>query len=121
LTSAGGHAFVGDERRRVVTGVVTHDVGGRLALFAGVGAFRARGVADTRFSVGGEATLLSRVVGGIRVDHGTGQDRGPAVLLYGNGHLPFGPAALRQALRLQIEHRIQPANHATGFALSHVF
>lgn len=41
--------------------------------------------------------------------------------LYGNGHLPFGPSAFRQALRLQIEHRIQPANHVTGFALSHVF
>jgi hypothetical protein len=121
LTSVGGHAFIGDERRRVVTGVVTHDVGGRLALLAGVGAFRARDVADTRFSVGGEATLLSRVVGGIRVDHRTGQGRDPVLLLYGNGHLPFGPAAVRQALRLQIEHRIQPANHATGFALSHVF
>jgi hypothetical protein len=61
------------------------------------------------------------VVAGIRVDHRTGQGRDPAVLLYGNGHLPFGPAAFRQALRLQIEHRIQPANHVTGFAFSHIF
>jgi hypothetical protein len=121
LTSVGGHAFVGDERRRVVTGVVTHDLGGRLALLAGVGAFHAAGVTDARFSLGGEATLSSRVVSGIRVDHRTGQGRDPAVLLYGNGHLPFGPAAFRQALRLQIEHRIQPANHVTGFAISHVF
>lgn len=121
LTSVGGHAFIGDERRRVVSGVLTHDLGGRLTLLAGVGAFHAGGVTDTRFSLGGEATLSSRVVGGIRVDHRTGQGRDPAVLLYGNGHMPFGPAAFRQALRLQLEHRIQPANHAMAFAVSHVF
>jgi hypothetical protein len=121
LTSVGGHAFIGDERRRVITAVATHDVGGRVAILAGVGAFHAAGVTDTRFSLGGEATLSSSVVGGIRVDHRTGQGRDPAVLLYGNGHLPFGPAAFRQAFRLQIEHRIQPANHVTGFALSHIF
>jgi len=121
LTSAGGHAFIGDERRRVITGVVTHDLGGRLTLLAGVGTFHAGGVRDARFSIGGEGTLSSRLVGGIRVDHRTGQGRDPALMLYGNGHLPFGPARFRQAVRLQIEHRIQPANHATGFALSHVF
>jgi hypothetical protein len=121
LTSVGGHAFIGDERRRMITAVATHDVGGRLAILAGVGAFHAAGVTDTRFSFGGEATVSSRVVGGIRVDHRTGQGRDPAVLLYGNGHLPFGPAAFRQAFRLQIEHRIQPANHVTGLALSHIF
>jgi hypothetical protein len=121
LTSVGGHAFIGGERRRVITAVATHDVGGRLAILAGVGAFHSAGVTDTRFSFGGEATLSSRMVGGIRVDHRTGQGRDPAVLLYGNGHLPFGPAAFRQAFRLQIEHRIQPANHVTGFALSHIF
>ena len=44
------------------------------------------------------------------------------VLLYGNGHLPFErPSWFRQALRLQVEHRIQPASDATAFALSHVF
>jgi hypothetical protein len=120
LTTLGGHAFIGDERRRVITAVTTHDIG-RLALMGGVGTFRAAGVSDTRFSLGGEVTLSSRLVGGIRVDHRTGQGRDPAILLYGNGHLPFGPPAFRQAIRLQIEHRIQPANHATGFALSHVF
>jgi hypothetical protein len=121
LTSIGGHAFIGDERRRVVTGVVTHELGGRFALLAGVGTFHVAGVRDTRFSVGSEATLSSKVVGGLRVDHRTGQGRDPALLLYGNGHLPFGPAGFRQAVRLQIEHRVQPANHATGFAVSHVF
>ncbi len=121
LTSVGGHAFVGDRDRRVITGVVTHDLGRRVALLAGVGAFRSAGVADTRLSLGGEATLTSRLVTGIRLDHRNGQGRDPIVLLYGNGHLPFGRAAFRQALRLQIEHRIQPSNHATAVSLSHVF
>lgn len=121
LTSVGGHAFIGDERRRLLSAVVTHVLGSRFALLAGVGAFHATGVTDTRFSIGGEATISSRVVGGIRVDHRTGPGRDPAVLLYGNGHVPFGPSSFRQALRVQIEHRIQPANHVTGFALSHVF
>jgi hypothetical protein len=121
LTTIGGHAFIGDERRRVITAVATYDLARRVALLAGIGAFHGAGVTDTRFSLGGEATISSRVVGGVRVDHRTGQGRDPAVLLYGNGHLPFGPPAFRQALRLQIEHRIQPANHVTGFALSHVF
>ena len=121
LTSVGGHAFIGGDGRRLVSGVATHDLGGRLALLAGVGAFRAAGVTDARFSLGGEATLSSRVVGGIRLDHRIGQGRHPAVLLYGNGHLPFGPAVFRQAIRLQIEHRVQRANHVTGFAISHLF
>ena len=120
LTSIGGHAFLGDERR-LITGVVTRDLANRVALLAGIGAFHAGGVTDTRFSVGAETTMSTQLVGGVRVDHRTGQGRDPAVLLYFNGHLPFGPAVFRQALRLQVEHRIQPANHVTGFALSHVF
>jgi len=65
--------------------------------------------------------VTRRLVGGARVDHQTGQGRDPAVLLYANGDLPFGPATFRQALRLQVEQRIQPANHAPAFALSHIF
>ncbi|MGQ0737389.1 MAG: hypothetical protein ACT4QD_27555 [Acidobacteriota bacterium] len=121
LTSIGAHTFIGDAGRRLATGVVTHDFGNRLVLLAGAGAFHAAGVTDARFSLGGEATISPWLVGGLRVDHRTGAGRDPAVLLYGNGHLPFGPPAFRQAVRLQIEHRIQPSNHATGFALSHVF
>lgn len=80
-----------------------------------------RGRDEHRFSFGAEATVTRRLVGGARVDHQTGQGRDPAVLLYANGDLPFGPATFRQALRLQVEQRIQPANHATAFALSHIF
>ena len=121
LTSVGAHAFLGDERRRMVSGVLTHHVAHRFVILVGLGTFHSLGVRDTRFSVGGEADVTSRVVAGLRVDHRTGPGRDPAVLVYGNGHLPFGPSAFRQALRLQVEHRIQPANHTTGVALSHVF
>lgn len=120
LTSIGGHSFFGD-RRRFGTIVVTHDIAGRLALLGGMGTFHAAGVTDTRFSVGGELTLSANVVAGIRVDHRTRQRLDPVVLLYGNGHLPFGPSAFRQALRLQIEQRVQDGNHVTTLALSHIF
>lgn len=121
LTTIGAHTFVGDAGRRLTTGVVTRDLGSRLVFLAGVGAFHGAGTTDARLSLGGEATISRWLVGGLRVDHRSGAGRDPAVLVYGNGHLPFGPPAFRQALRLQIEHRIQPRNHATGFALSHVF
>ena len=121
LSSAGAHAFIGDQQRRAITGVVTHQLSGRVALLAAAGAFRAAGRTDARFSVGSEATLSSNLVGGIRVDHRTRQNRDPAVLLYGNVHAPFGPRAFRQAVRLQVEQRVQSANHATLFSVSHVF
>lgn len=120
LTSIGGHTFLGD-RRRLGTVVVTHDLADRVALLAGIGAFHAAGRTDTRMSLGGELTLSSNVVAGLRVDHRTRQRQDPIVLLYGNGHLPFGPPAFRQAVRLQIEQRVQPRNHITTVALSHVF
>lgn len=121
LRSVGGHAFVGAGGRGFGTVVVTHTIASHVAVVGGIGRFRAAGVTDTRVSVGGEATFSQNAVAGIRLDHRSGGGRDPIVLLYGNGHLPFGPPALRQALRLQIEHRIQPRNHATLAALSHVF
>ena len=120
LTSIGGHSFLGD-RRRLGTVVVTHDFANRVAVLAGVGAFHAAGITDGRLSVGGELTLSPNVVAGVRVDHRTRQRVDPVVLLYGNGHLPFGPPAFRQALRLQIEQRVQERSHTTTIALSHVF
>lgn len=121
LTSAGGHAFVGDGGRRSGTAVLTHDIARRVAIMAGVGAFHVLGATDARFSVGGEITVSPRAIAGVRLDHRTRQGRDPLVLLYGNGHLPFGSAAFRQAIRLQLEHRVQPKNHATMVALSHIF
>lgn len=120
LTSVGGHAFLGD-RRRLATVVATHDVASRVSLLGGIGLFHAAGATDTRFSVGSEFTVSPQVAAGIRVDHRTEQRLDPVVLLYGNGHVPFGPPAFRQALRLQIEQRVQPRNHATLLAISHIF
>ena len=121
LNSVGGHVFVGDRDRQVATLAGTREITDRIALVGGIGVFQAIGVTDTRFSAGAEYTLTRHIVAGLRVDHRTGQRRDPAVQLYGNGHIPFGPAAFRQAIRVQIEQRIQPQNHSTILALSHVF
>jgi hypothetical protein len=121
VTSWGGHAFIGDAQRRVFTAVATQQVGRRLAILGGIGSFHAGGASDTRYSVGAEATVSSQLAGGVRVDHRTGQGRTPAVLVFGNVHLPFGPSTFRQAVRVQVEHRVQRGNHATSFALGHLF
>lgn len=121
LGSIGGHTFIGRDGQRLATAMVTHDVGDRVVLVAGLGAFHAAGLTDARVSLGGEINAAHGLVGGLRVDHRTGQGRDPAVLLYANVHLPFGPDWFRQAFRLQVEHRVQPNNHATALAVSHVF
>jgi hypothetical protein len=121
LASLGGHAFIGDAQRRVFTVLATQQVSDRLAIAGGIGSFHAAGTSDTRYSLGAEATISSRLVGGIRIDHRTGQGRTPAVLAFGNVHLPFGRSAFRQAIRVQVEHRVQRGNHATSFALGHLF
>jgi hypothetical protein len=121
LSSWGGHAFIGDAQRRVFSVLVTQQLNDRIALLGGIGTFHAAGTRDTRFSVGSEVTLSSYLVGGIRVDDRSGRDRHAAVFLFGNTHVPFGPSAFRQALRVQIEHRVQRANHGTTIALSHLF
>jgi hypothetical protein len=121
LTSFGGHSFLGDSDRRSITGVVTRDINDRVLLFGALGRFSVAGADDTRFSVGGEFTATQHLVGGLRVDHRTNLNRDPAVLLYGNVHVPFGPAAFRQAFRVQLEQRIESSNHITAVAFSHVF
>src|SRR5688572_21088049 len=63
LTSIGGHAFIGNARRRLATAVITHDVEGRVALLASVGAFHAAGTTDTRYSVGGATDRASDSAG----------------------------------------------------------
>jgi hypothetical protein len=121
LSSWGGHAFIGDAQRRVFSALVTQQLNDRVAFIGGIGTFHSAGTRDTRFSVGGEATLSTHLVGGIRVDDRTGANRPRAIFLFGNAHVPFGPSAFRQALRLQIEHRVQRANHGTTIAFSHLF
>lgn len=119
LSSLGGHAFLGN-RRRLGSVVATHEVG-RFALLGTVGVFTSPGSTDARFSLGGEYTIVSALVGGVRVDDRTAPGQRPALLLYGNVHVPVGPIAFRQALRLQVEQRVQRPNHVTSIALSHIF
>lgn len=120
LSSLGGHTFLGD-RRRLGNLVATRQLGTKISLLGAVGFDRLADVTRARYSVGTEYTFSEHFVTGLRVDHRTGQGRDPAVLLFLNGHLPFGPAAFRQSLRLQVEQRLQPANHATLVGLSHIF
>jgi hypothetical protein len=119
MSSLGAHGFVGDERR-IGSLVATHEVR-RLALAAAVGLFNAAGATDTRLSLGGEYTVHRSVILGARVDDRTAAAQRAALLVYGNVHVPFGPSRFRQALRLQIEQRVQRSNHITALALSHVF
>jgi hypothetical protein len=121
LTSFGGHSFLGDSDRRSIAAVVTHDVNDRVLLLGALGRYSVAGADDTRFSAGGEFTATQHLVGGLRVDHRTNLNRDPVVVLYGNVHVPFGPAAFRQAFRLQLEQRIESSNHITAIAFSHVF
>ena len=120
LTSLGGHVFVGD-RRSLGNFVVTSDVTRRWSVLGAVGFDRSRDVARARFSVGGEYVVHPLVIVGGRVDHRTGQNRDPAVFVYANGHLPFGPDWFRQALRVQFEQTLQSGNLRSAMALSHIF
>ncbi len=119
LSSLGGHAFF-DARRRMGSVVAAHEVG-RMALVGALGVFASPGTTDARFSVGGEYTFSRTIVGGVRIDDRTARGQAPALLLYANGHLSFGPEAFRQAVRLQVEQRVQRRNHITTVALSHIF
>ena len=119
MRSIGGHLFAGEDRR-LATVVATHELK-RVAMFGAVGRFTATGATDTRLSVGGEYTIHPSLILGARLDDRTTAGQTVAGLLYGNVHIPFGPARFRQALRLQIEQRVQRRNHITAVALSHVF
>lgn len=120
MSTFGGHAFTGRDRR-LGSLVVTHDLTPRLSLVGAVGRFWTPAAADTRFSAGAEYTVSRFLIGGVRVDDRTAQNVEPALLLYGNVHVPFGPAAFRQALRLQVEQRVQQRNHVTTLGFSHIF
>lgn len=119
-TTFGGHAFAGRDRR-LGSLVVTRDLTSRLAIVGAVGHFWTPAVADTRFSAGAEYTVSRFLIGGLRIDDRTAPNVDFALLLYGNVHVPFGPAAFRQALRVQVEQRVQRRSHVTTVALSHVF
>lgn len=119
-STLGGHVFTGRDRR-LGSVVVTHDITPRLALLGSVGRFWTPAAADTRWSVGGEYLFSRFLIGGVRLDDRTASNIDAAVLLYGNIHVPFGPEVFRQALKFQIEQRVQRRNHITTVGLSHIF
>lgn len=116
----GGHVFTGRDRR-LGSVVATHDITPRLTVLGSVGRFSTPAAADTRWSVGGEYLFSRFLIGGVRLDDRTASNVDAAVLLYGNIHVPFGPEAFRQALKFQIEQRVQRRNHITTVGLSHIF
>jgi hypothetical protein len=120
LSTIGGHAFLGD-RRRLANVLVVRQIGERVGLVAALGLDHVASVTRTRYSFAAEYTVNAFLVSGLRVDHRTSTGRDPAVHLFGNVHVPFGAAAFRQAVRLQIEQRVQSGNHGTLVGLSHVF
>lgn len=120
LHSIGGHAFVGD-RRSLGHVVAVSDIAQKLLILGAVGFGHSRGLTDTRLSLGGEYVFNQHAVTGVRVDHRTRQGRDPAVLLFFNGHVPFGPVRFRQSFRVQFEQTVQPNNHRSTLALSHIF
>ena len=74
-----------------------------------------------RRPLGGEYLFSRFLIGGVRLDDRTASNIDAAVLLYGNIHVPFGPEVFRQALKFQIEQRVQRRNHITTVGLSHIF
>lgn len=120
LTAIGGHAFVGNQRS-LANLVVNSDLSERWAVMGGLGVDRFRGTSEARYSMGGEYIFPRRIIAGGRVDHRTGRNRRPAVLLYLNGHLSFGPPSFRQAVRVQFEQTFQRNNVRSALALSHLF
>lgn len=118
--SIGGHVFVGDDRHLALA-VGAFDVGARAIVTAAGGLEIVGDSTETRFSLQGEVFLNRAVSVAGRVEDRTGAGRRAAGVLSLNAHVPFGPAAFRQAVRLQIEQRIQKADHRTLVALSHVF
>ena len=120
VASFGGHVFLGDERRMAMA-VAAFDVGPRVLLTGAAGVERLGGTTESRVSLQGEIFLGRLVAVAGRLEDRTGTGRRVAGVLSGNIHFPFAPAWIRQALRLQIEQRIQVGDHRTLVSLSHVF
>lgn len=121
IGSVGGHVFVGNNSRLLVMGVVAVPWGTRLIVTGAAGWETTNGVEDYRLSAQIEAFLHRAISVAGRVEDRSGSGRLTTGVVTLNAHVPFGPAAFRQAFRLQIEQRIQKGDHRTLAALSHVF
>jgi hypothetical protein len=120
LTTVGAHAFAGEDRllfQQVNVLAPAADV----LVTGAIGVERVDGHGAVRYSVQAEWFATGRVALAGRFEDRTGAGRRAAGILTFNAHLPYGPPAFRQALRLQVEQRVQPGGHRTLLAFSHVF
>lgn len=120
LRSIGGHVFLGDDRSLAMA-VGALNMGTRVVVTGAGGVEIIGDTTEGRFGVQGEFFLHPALAVAARIEDRTGAGRRVAGVLSFNVHLPFGRAWFRQALRLQIEQRIQTGDHRTLVALSHVF
>lgn len=120
ITSIGGHVFLGEDRRLAMA-VAALDVGARMLLTGAGGIETLAGSTESRFSLQGELFLNRLLAVAARVEDRTGTGRRVAGVFSANVHLPFAQARLRQALRLQIEQRVQVGDNRSLISLSHVF
>jgi hypothetical protein len=120
LTTHGGHVFAGDDRL-LLQQVNVLALPADLLVTGTLGLERAAGQDALRYGVQAEWFATDRAAIGARFEDRTGAGRRAAGVLTFNSHLPFGPPAFRQALRLQVEQRVQTGDHRTLLAFSHVF
>ena len=120
VSSIGGHVFLGDDRRLAMA-VSAFDLGSRVIATVAGGLEVINGTTTSRYSVQGEMFLTRLLSAAARVEDRTGPARPVAGVLTLNLHLPFGQATFRQAIRLQIEQRLQTNDRRTLVSLSHVF
>jgi hypothetical protein len=120
VSSFGGHAFLGDDRRLVMA-VAMFDVGPRLIVTTAAGVETIADTTESRMSLQGEVFLNRLLAIAGRIEDRTGAGRRVAGVVTANVHLPFAQPWFRQALRLQVEQRIQTGDYRTLISLSHVF
>jgi hypothetical protein len=120
VTSAGGHAFIGDDRW-IAQAVTAFMLRRQVVLTTAAGIEDVGGARDGRYSLQGEWFVNSWLSAAGRVEDRTGSSRRSAGVFTLNLHLPFGPRTFRQALRFQLEQRVQKGDRRTVAALSHVF
>ena len=120
ISSFGGHVFVGDDRHLAMA-VAAVNVGSRILLTGAGGVETFADTTESRVSLQGEVFLHRLLAVAGRIEDRTGGGRRVAGILTANVHLPFAQDWFRQALRLQIEQRIQAGDYRSLISLSHVF
>jgi hypothetical protein len=120
ISSVGGHVFFGDDRRLALA-VGAFEIGSRVLVTAAGGLETVGAATESRYGIQGDVFFNGRWSATGRIEDRTGPGRRAAGIVGLNLHVPFGPAWFRQAMRLQLEQRIQAGDHRTLVSFSHVF